>query len=394
MIGLKIGLRIGLTGLLLVCAGAVALHSAAIALTYSNPALAVQLSPTSASALATAANLLSPDAAKAPQAIALAREALRRDATQADAASTLALLTEPANGEARTARLIGYGVALSRRNLAAQIWLIEARTRANDVGGALHHYDIALRTSELAPTILYPILNSALADPQFVPPIAKILREKPVWGVQFATQLSASTVPIDTIAALLTATARPEVFTDPLQQGFTRAAFDRRAYDAAWAIYHSTRPAAARLGVRDPGFAGVSVTPTLFDWELFNDGGITAATGDGLTYAAAGADGVAARQYQALTAGAYSLTVTAAGTAGEGSPERKAAIGITCHSSEQRLVTIPLDPARGDRVTTRAAFIVPAGCGGQRLELFVHSPDATVETAGMVTAVTISARTP
>src|SRR5690606_1446045 len=98
-------------------------------------------------------------------AVTLAREALRQDPTSVDALAVLGLQAELKNDAAQARKVFGYSRELSRRELRAQIWAIEESVRRGDIAEALHHYDMALRTSVRAQELLFPILAAALEEP-------------------------------------------------------------------------------------------------------------------------------------------------------------------------------------------------------------------------------------
>ncbi|MFV3464693.1 hypothetical protein ACNJFH_21305, partial [Mycobacterium tuberculosis] len=87
----------------------------------------------------------------------LAQAALQRDPMSVRAVSTLAFLAAEKGNAVQAARLLAYSERLSRRDLPTQLALIETKVQANDVVGALVHYDRALRTSKTSEAILVPV---------------------------------------------------------------------------------------------------------------------------------------------------------------------------------------------------------------------------------------------
>jgi hypothetical protein len=122
----------------------------------------------------------------------LAERALQRDPTMAPAARILALNALVDKDAAAAGKLFDYSASVSRRDLATQLWYIEKEVAEEDVEGALKHFDIALRTSPGSQRILFPILTSALQDPQLRPAIAKLLASKPAWAALFLQQSALS----------------------------------------------------------------------------------------------------------------------------------------------------------------------------------------------------------
>lgn len=114
------------------------------------------------------------------RALSLSRTALAREPVNAEAARDLAMslaFRDPAAAN----RMFGYAERLSRRDLATQLWLIQAAVDRGDVPTALAHYDRALRTSERAADILFPTLVAAADDPRVATELGRFLAVRPPW---------------------------------------------------------------------------------------------------------------------------------------------------------------------------------------------------------------------
>lgn len=74
---------------------------------------------------------------------------------------------------------------MGRRDLAAQLWLIEDAVLRNEVDEALSHYDTALRVRESSRALLYPVLTNALNEPIIRERFVRFFREQPDWLVSF-----------------------------------------------------------------------------------------------------------------------------------------------------------------------------------------------------------------
>ena len=119
-----------------------------------------------------------------PEAIALARAALRRDTTLATPYRVLGLAREAVGDLSGADRFVGFASKLSRRDVATQLWLINRAVDRNDVSDAVGHFDTALRTSDAATDILFPILVNALSEPEVVDAVAPRLLTAP-WAQDF-----------------------------------------------------------------------------------------------------------------------------------------------------------------------------------------------------------------
>lgn len=153
-----------------------------------NPAFAQRLSPTDALALARLGDralLASTSAASMKRAESYTMRAIAQDPTVAMAYRVLGFARERLRGREDARRLMVTSQNLSRRDLAAQLWLIEDSVRRDDAAGALQHFDIALRMSKTAPAVLFPILTNAAQDPNLRDPIAALLARRPAWRDRF-----------------------------------------------------------------------------------------------------------------------------------------------------------------------------------------------------------------
>lgn len=91
-----------------------------------------------------------------------------------------------AGGDAVAARrLVNLAAGLSRRDLWAQLWLIEDAVRKGDVNAALDHYDVALRSEPESGQLLFPVLTNALSDPALQTALAQRIRANPPWLANF-----------------------------------------------------------------------------------------------------------------------------------------------------------------------------------------------------------------
>ncbi|MBX9860456.1 MAG: hypothetical protein K2Y20_12835 [Sphingomonas sp.] len=129
---------------------------------------------------------LKPDTATdGATAMSLAKMALRREPGSATAARVIGFV-KLADGDVRGAlQALNYAHELTRRDLAAELWLVEYAVQRGDARKALNHMDAAASTNvEIRPT-LFPIMASAIADPRLAPPMTDMLARKPQWLYEF-----------------------------------------------------------------------------------------------------------------------------------------------------------------------------------------------------------------
>ncbi len=96
----------------------------------------------------------------------LARDSLLAQAVNARAIRLLGL-TEAAVGRQGVATdLVNLSTTLSRRDIGAQLWLINRYASTDDLGAALQHYDTALRTNAEVYATLFPVLTHGIENEQ------------------------------------------------------------------------------------------------------------------------------------------------------------------------------------------------------------------------------------
>lgn len=285
------------------------------------PAQALALWPSSEAKAGLAARLLTqPDHdGSYARASRLAQAALQRDPMSVRAASTLAFLAAEKSDAGQAARLLAYSERLSRRDLPTQLALIETKVQANDVVGALVHYDRALRTSKTSEAILVPVLVSAVANPDIARPLAPLLAARADWWKPFTLQMIQQDTPPVSSYTLL----------HPLKLDIRRADERAMAVDAMQRMAgHGRVDLAARFytelrgghigpfnRIHDGGFRLTDRLPP-FDWDLTNSGDLSATVearpdgkGNGLFLVATnGASDRVARQLLMLPPGRHVLS--------------------------------------------------------------------------------------
>jgi len=366
---------------------------AAAILRSGQPDLALRFAPWDARALGRAAEreLASgtPDRAAFARAAVLARRALRWDPTIVPAWRMLGL-NEAAKGRGTLAtRLFAVSEKLSRRDLPTQLWLIEEAVGRGDVAGALHHYDVALRTNPKAHDRLMPILVTAAGDPNTAPALGRLLATRPFWSGNFYYRLA--TAPAETapdpanVARVIALARRGGPPTNPEMLGqLIGTMIDRGAYRPALSLHAalSGRKPVSIKALFNGDFEALNAHPPM-DWAVAGDVGLGAEVrsdvggrGNSLVaYASGDQNGVAARQITVLPPGNYALQYVAGRT--ERSAPSRLQWQLVCAvttASGALLLDQPIDLAPGKRPYS-AAFRVPSECPAQWLSLEVGSTD-------------------
>lgn len=118
--------------------------------------------------------------------LAASKQALRADPLNAKGLRLLAYATETTpGGQERAATIMRLSERASRRDLLAQLWLIEDAVRRDDITGALKHYDRALSVHPAAGGELIPVLVSASTEPEIQNALVPYLRANRPWAVPF-----------------------------------------------------------------------------------------------------------------------------------------------------------------------------------------------------------------
>lgn len=314
-----------------------------------------------ASAAASQFSVMPQTPARLAESESLATRALSRDPTNVIAARTLGLVYARRGNQPVSDRLLHYADALSRRDLATQLWFIESSVQRNDIDEALRHYDRALRTSPRARDVLLPILVRAAADPAISDPLARLVAQRPPWWSHFLDQLVADGDSPGALAHMILALRLNP--GDPAERDDLGRALGRLVDLGA---YSTARALDARLGlggssapgkfVRNGGFeTNASFSP--FDWRLTNQpdlAGVRRAGEDGAPgfvlalISSNGQSGTAARQLVLMPPGHYRLTLRAGAVSGE--PIARPNVRILCANEARGILAdfrIPPAPRRG-----------------------------------------------
>lgn len=323
-----------------------------------------------------------------------AEAALKRDATSASAAGILGIVRAQQGDLRHSQALISYAMTVSRRDLPTLIWAIEAAVQRGDINQALQHYDVALRVSPTAPTLLFPILATAAEDRAIRQPLVQLLRKNPPWKNSFVDYLGTKAPDLaashDVLIALYSArTPLPASPVNLLIQRLVEVDDDARA----WSLYRSANPGASRLGVRNGDFSYAPDIPTAFDWRVEQGDGANAVivprAGGGALELEAGGDygGIVARQLLLLSPGAYTIQVR--GGAAEGASFGQSVAEVVCLPSRQKVVSVGL-PNLPSSSTRAAVFRIPAQCSKQALELALYAGNAGSNVQGTLNNISIS----
>lgn len=321
----------------------------------------------------------------------LARQALLADATAVEAITVLGLQAQLRGETEKANRLFSYSTTLSRRELRPRLWAIEEAVSRGDIAGALHHYDTALRTSKEATTMLYPTLNSALAEPRIRTELLKVLATHPAWRDGFLSYAAASGVEAEGALALMVEGQTIGLRLNEQQSvDLVNALLSANKQEAAWGYYRSLRQGARRDRSRDPKFLLATESRAKFDWQIGGDTALGAALlnekGSGLLDFAVppSRGGALITQTQLLPKGDYRLQGRSRGL---NQPNHSRPFWLlTCIDGRElgRIIVSNSDQSGG---RFAGSFRVPQGCEQQTLTLMARPSDDIMGVTGQIESV-------
>jgi hypothetical protein len=385
--GVRVTLAIGAA-----CLGyASVAHSLAYMIRGSAPERAHALAPWDGRITALLSEKLSgPEASPADRKRAdeLARLALRQDPTVVPAVATLGINAQVRGDTDSVRRIFAYSEKLSRRDLRTRLWAIEDAVARNDIPGALRNYDIALRTSRIAPDVLYPVLVSAISDADIRDTLVATLAKRPVWGEQFIAYVAGNGSDAQATARLFEALHRHHI---PRPDGSSTVLIARLLgeghTDDAWRYYAAITPGADRRTSRDPRFVANALAPAPFDWTPITDSGVSATIQRGeqggiFDFAVPpNLGGPVLRQTQLLPPGDYGFEGRSTGI--EQADDARPYWLLACNDGREfGRVVVPNSAQANGRFAGR--FTVPVGCPVQQLTLVVRASDQLSGVSGQI----------
>jgi tetratricopeptide (TPR) repeat protein len=273
----------------------------------------LSIAPNNAAALAQKNELLASriqEKQVATQVGILAKKALVSQVFGTAAIRQLGLALAATGRSEQSGRLMRLSARTSRRDLSAQLWLVENAIAANDVAGALRHYDQALTVFPRVGELLLPILTTATEDQDISNNLAGILIKRPLWRREFMSTL----ITKSPVAALrLMAAMKKLNFKEDLDlvSQLVRESVARNQNEAAFSAYDllSKRSEPAE-SIRNADFTHEDPLPPI-DWQYSEPVGVELTHGPadvGLTIASTFSESSeVARQLLRLPAGRHEL---------------------------------------------------------------------------------------
>jgi hypothetical protein len=396
-----------IAGAALLLAVAIVSISAAGVFRERSPATALALAPWDARASAKAAQqslLQRPTRASIAAAGEQARLAYRLEPLALSAVTTLGIAADARGEAARAAATFTYAARLSRRNVEAQIWLIEHNVRRNDIAGALSHYNVLLSTSTEARPAFSGILINASSRPEIASALNRLLLTRPNWRDDFLTRFvfegrdAAALATVSRRVFNSTVTADREILLRVLARLVELARYDL-AWDAYLDAMRQESGGRAPPPLRNGDFASDQGLPP-FDWRYPADGRLVperrpaqeANRGFALYLPTdPGQDAETATQLVRLAAGSYELGAIVGDTPAE--QRARPFLRLRCAGEPARNLLnadFPQAPPEGRAVA--ASFAIPANCPYQWLSIWVRDQGEGARMTPWVTAISLRRR--
>lgn len=318
----------------------------------------------------------------------LARLALRQDPTAVAAVATLGINAQLRGDIPSARRIFAYSQRLSRRDLRTQLWAIEDAVARGDVPTVIRDYDIALRTSWVASNLLFPVLASAIKEPEIRKQLVATMANRPIWNDAFLGYVASNGPDARAAASFFQALHRrgiaPPSSTIPSLVG---RLLGENSLEDAWRLYATMVPGADRRISRDPNFTANPALPTPFDWQPIDDGSVSTSIQRGerkgvFDFAVpSNLGGPLLQQTQLLPPGEYVVEGHSMGI-----NQANAALPywtLICTTGRElgRVVVLNSRVAKG-RFTGR--FVVPAGCPIQQLQFVARASNDPSGVTGQI----------
>ena len=244
-----------------------------------DPSAALRWDATQPDALSTLASRRSQDSTtpqEDAEALGYARRALLVAPLDAQALRVLALEAERQGDGDKAARLMALAEKRSLRDTLTQLWLFAHETQGHDPGAASLRADSLMRRQpELAP-LLFPLIERTLGEPAARDAYVARLAEAPDWRHGFLTDL-VRLPDVATARAVYSGLAATHAPPTDEELGFllTRLIADGDYQGARVFWTTSARSALASDAPYDGDFRGLGGAPP-FNWRLADDDGTVA----------------------------------------------------------------------------------------------------------------------
>lgn len=196
-------------------------------------------------------------------------------------------------------KLMQAAISLSRREQLVTGWMIVDSVSRAEIRGTLQHYDILLRTSSSAASVVIPVMANALANDDFINPFADLLATEPPWVSRFWANVVTTPNSLENAAQLREALhkldLRDNVYRDP---ALILALVKNKQFEQAQNLFFLLNDRKKDEVLIENGSFEKRLKFPPFDWQLSSTGEYGAAVTDGKLQLSAvrGSGGLFARQ--------------------------------------------------------------------------------------------------
>jgi len=208
----------------------------------------------------------------------LARAAFRLEPMDERAVRQIALIQAQENGKPFARKTMVLASKIGRRDLIANMWLVEDYGRADNLPKVLEHLDFALRTSGESRSVLMAALVQAMASAEMVKQMRKLLANDPAWRYEFWSRVTEVKAPLENAVALRIAVAGDgvDVPVDADQQ-LLRNLVHTGNYPYAFRLYRvlDAVDKPGNVARQSVGFDSPAKWPPI-DWQVSSEGAYSA----------------------------------------------------------------------------------------------------------------------
>ncbi len=370
----------------------------------SHPAVALRFNGSQPAALTALAdeNLINASQPKALNAaVRYATEAVRVSPLAPAALRILGLTSADARWPLAERPLLALSRKLSRRDLGTHLWWIEYYVGKGQAKETLQNYDLALRTSIPARSILLPVLYSALEYPEIQSELVHYLKEERAWVPELIIYATGSAHSVSRLVKPLVASGsypRTEEFSHLARQTMENL-IANGDFSGVEKVYAALPNADRNLLVQakfSKEAANDQHIPVAWDLNGSSTAGAEMDGGQGSTgqskyslraFAGAGESDTVARKLLFLKPGKYRFASTATVTLA--APQQEAAWVLSCiTTSDVPLLSHNL-VANQKPTPDTSDFQVPIGCPAQTLTLHLAAEGGMSGTEILVNLVDI-----
>ncbi len=297
-----------------------------------------------------------------------------------------ALALPDSSGPSQRDHLFTLVERLSRRDVAAQLYLMSAAAKKGDMNGAIFHIDTVLRTRKETRSLGFMALTKGMTDPRFRTAANRILAGNPPWLTDFVI-FAATDVPqpewvVDVLDAI------PHL---PQSDDFDSASFQLMQRLADSGKSEALLKFYRKLPRFDPALlTSVSIPLDLksaqlapIAWHLIENSDFSAIllgssqqSSNSLSVKVlAGKQGTVARKVVYLRPGGYQIAFDMAAV--EGSPN--VSLQVKCMRDNGVLMNLEQSPVRAGQVS--GAFTIPSDCAAEWVTISVTNVDAATDAS-------------